>query len=288
MSNKFRAFSFIELSITIVVVGLLISAIAQGGRAIIEARKSSAAKLTLTSPAAEIDNMVLWLETTSDKSFDAAEAKNNKSVSTWHDINPTAGTIKSDATQISESEQPTYTSDVFTSLPLLKFDGVNDYMDLPDKTIPYGNSSYTVFFVSKTNTLTRGTVLCTYSSTENTSNCFRYTIDSYIINYWWANDLSSYSGSVSTNKLQIFSFVYDNTVGRKVYIDGISKSDLLATTNRNSATTPNYISNPAGLNSNVTTLDGYIGEIIVYDRALTTQERQDIEKYLGKKWGIKI
>jgi hypothetical protein len=34
--------------------------------------------------------------------------------------------------------------------------------------------------------------------------------------------------------------------------------------------------------------DGDIGEIIIFDRALKTEERQSIEKYLGQKWGIKI
>jgi hypothetical protein len=31
-----------------------------------------------------------------------------------------------------------------------------------------------------------------------------------------------------------------------------------------------------------------MGEIIAFSRALSTDERQDIEKYLGKKWGIKV
>ena len=33
---------------------------------------------------------------------------------------------------------------------------------------------------------------------------------------------------------------------------------------------------------------GLIGEVIIFSRALSTQERQEIEKYLGKKWGIKV
>ncbi len=33
---------------------------------------------------------------------------------------------------------------------------------------------------------------------------------------------------------------------------------------------------------------GYIGELIVYDRALKKEERQSVESYLGRKWGIKM
>ena len=33
---------------------------------------------------------------------------------------------------------------------------------------------------------------------------------------------------------------------------------------------------------------GYVGEIIIYSRSLNDDERKDIEKYLGKKWGIAV
>ena len=278
-----KAFSFIELSISVVVIGLLVAAIMQGGKAVGEAKRSTAAKLTLTSPVAEIDNLVLWLETTSDKSFDSADARNGRAVNIWHDINPTAGATRADATQ-SGTNRPTYYIDSVTSLPLVKFDGTDDYMNLPDKTIPYGNSNYTVFLVSKTNALSAGAVLCAYSSTNNYSNCFRYAATAIFYNYWYNNDLSTTVGSVVKDKLQIFSFTYSNTteIGRNAYINGVSKATAVTTVNRASVTTPHYVS------SILEPLNGYIGEIIVFDRTLTLQERKDIEGYLGKKWGIRI
>jgi hypothetical protein len=35
-------------------------------------------------------------------------------------------------------------------------------------------------------------------------------------------------------------------------------------------------------------LDGWIGEILVWPRALTTAERQAVERYMGAKWGIAV
>jgi hypothetical protein len=35
-------------------------------------------------------------------------------------------------------------------------------------------------------------------------------------------------------------------------------------------------------------LNGYIGEIICYTRVLSTTERQTVERYLGKKWGLTV
>lgn len=33
---------------------------------------------------------------------------------------------------------------------------------------------------------------------------------------------------------------------------------------------------------------GNVGEIIIFSRALKTEERRSVEEYLGKKWKIKI
>jgi hypothetical protein len=33
---------------------------------------------------------------------------------------------------------------------------------------------------------------------------------------------------------------------------------------------------------------GWIGEILLYDRALSASDRLKVERYLGKKWGITV
>ena len=34
--------------------------------------------------------------------------------------------------------------------------------------------------------------------------------------------------------------------------------------------------------------EGLLGEMIVFNRSLSNEDRKEIEKYLGKKWGIKV
>jgi len=41
-------------------------------------------------------------------------------------------------------------------------------------------------------------------------------------------------------------------------------------------------------NSASSRLDGFIGELLVFQRALTTTERQAVERALGRKWGITV
>lgn len=33
---------------------------------------------------------------------------------------------------------------------------------------------------------------------------------------------------------------------------------------------------------------GWIGEILLYGRALASDERAKVERYLGKKWGVTV
>jgi len=41
-------------------------------------------------------------------------------------------------------------------------------------------------------------------------------------------------------------------------------------------------------NSNTGFHNGYIAEVIIYNRALNTEERKSIEAYLSKKYAIKV
>jgi prepilin-type N-terminal cleavage/methylation domain-containing protein len=67
--RKITAFSLIELSIVILVIGLLIAGALQGSNMISKAALSSARTLTESSPVASIRSLSLWFESTSKASF---------------------------------------------------------------------------------------------------------------------------------------------------------------------------------------------------------------------------
>jgi type II secretory pathway pseudopilin PulG len=62
-------FSLIELLIVILVLSILTVAIVKGGRIIRKAKLNSAQSLTQSSIVNFIPNLVIWLETTLDRSF---------------------------------------------------------------------------------------------------------------------------------------------------------------------------------------------------------------------------
>ncbi len=279
--KKRAAFSLVELSLVILVIGLLVAGIAQGRGMVMQAKLRAAQMQTAQSPVNDIPNLVVWYETTATRSFDASEAVDGATVSTWYDLN-SQSLAAVNATQSTSSYRPLYSTNVSNSLPMLKFDTTAyRYFTMPNGTVPYNNSNYTVFLVSRTTACgSLCVILFSGDSGANSFNSFYYT-DTGVSDIWSSNNLSA---TVSTVNLHVFSFLYNNSVGRTIYIDGTS-SATLSNTNRTSTSGNNCI---GGCNSHADGLNGYIGELIIFGRALKNEERKSVEKYLSRKWGIAV
>jgi len=88
----------------------------------------------------------------------------------------------------------------------------------------------------------------------------------------YTSSITTYAAS--SDKPRIFAFVHDKTSGKKTYING-----LLAATSSNTEDLTGITSLRIGSG-----YQGQIGEIIMFGRAITAEERQSVEDYLGKKW----
>jgi prepilin-type N-terminal cleavage/methylation domain-containing protein len=288
MSKK--AFSLIELSIVLVIIGLLVAGITQGSRLVQKFRISTAQTLTQSSPVNGIKNLVAWYETTSQASFDSA-IDNGVAISTWYDISPSVNKIN--ATQTTAANRPIYTENDINSLPTLKFTrSQSQVMNLPDGTIPYNNSPYTIFIVAKADQICKGAmVTCgligSGTGNDSQSNSFRYMqAGGGFANYWWNNDANMVGSSLflNTTSPHVVAFYYNQKV-RRIIFNGLEQTLSGATNINNQATAS---SNRIGVTTGNEPLDGSIAEIIIFNRALMAEEIDSIESYLGKKWGIKI
>lgn len=296
-----KAFSLVELSMVILVIGILIAGVSQGIDLYQDSRLATARSLTQNSRVARIPDLVAWFETTNENVFSEGttsfknieKVQADQKINRWKDSNPNS-IFKYDAVQTIEANQPKIIFDKDTSLPIVRFDGNPRFMVLPDGTVPYGNSEYTVIFISKydSSCFDRCGVLGsgTYG-TNNKTNAFRYTKSvANIYNYWWFIDVASPNNSVAPNKFQIFVFDY-NKLTRNIYINGANVKSI-SSSGRDSTKINNTLGltciNCESVGGASEYLVGSIAELIIYDRALLNAERKDIEKYLSKKWAIKI
>ena len=69
MKNLKSGFSLIELSIVVLIIGIIIAGITQASRLVRVSKLSSARTLTQSSPVAGISDLVAWWETTLEKSI---------------------------------------------------------------------------------------------------------------------------------------------------------------------------------------------------------------------------
>jgi prepilin-type N-terminal cleavage/methylation domain-containing protein len=282
--NKKTAFSLIELSIVILIIGILVAGVTQSSRLINQMRLMSARSITLSSPVPTVKNLIAWYESVGEKSFNESEMSNGSNLSVWFDSN-IQSSVKLNGIQNTENNKPQYGIDEQSGLPVVKFTN-QDFFDLPDGTIPFNNMPYTVFLVSRVESFCNCGVLGSGVSAYNQGNSFRYDYGAGVFyNYWFNLDLVLTNVSM-TKQMQIFSFTYNQST-REGFLNGVSRGSV-ASSNR--ASTSNF--NAIGASQRGVPLPEYligqIGEIIIFDRALNTEERRSIELYLGKKWAIKI
>jgi prepilin-type N-terminal cleavage/methylation domain-containing protein len=285
MKNNVRssrlAFSLIELSIVVLIIGILIAGVTQGSRLVRQAKLKTAQSLTQNSSVASISGLQLWMETTMDKSFDrqGGTIDDQTLISSWNDINPQL--TSKIATQATDDNQPTYLANGINGLPSLRFYGLPtvagfasfDYLDLGNIKLSPSNS-ISIFVVYRLN---------------NTGN-------NYFIGHlsgwgqWRMSDASFQSSKGSYSGLAVSTNV--------TYIQSLVASDLQVTIYRNSQligssvlTSGVYLESTnvwigGTENGGYYSVDGMVGEIIVFDRKLKDSERVDVEQYLAKKWGV--
>lgn len=171
------------------------------------------------------------------------------------------------ATQTSISAQPVYNpitrNMVFTSAAFTCF-------NLPDGTVPTGNSNYTISV--KHDSVNNPCILVAGGSYETANATLGIQAHSQYNTFWWAADLNA--GSVVKGNMITSS--YDNTVGRFVYINGnLVNSD--GARNRNTTSIKNFIGrmdSPAAGNQ---FMNGQLYNVYLFASCLSDNERALVE-----------
>jgi len=303
--NK-KAFSLIELSIVILIIGILVAGVTQSSRLVRAMRLQSARSLTLSSPIPSFKNINLWLESTLTESFDSSEAQDQLQISKWNDINPQSS-YKSNATQTNATFRPKYIDQGINGLPAISFDGIDDWMTMGVISGFESNSKFTVFVVLKP-TLLGKFVIAKQDNNVDGKGWAILTTGNFNGGGATTPNLLTFGlkGHQSTNFIEIASpqtilnynivtcFSYNgglNNSGLYVYVNGIKElAPLRVGGPLNLSPSPNgdedlrigaRESNSFGL------FQGLIGEIIIIESYLNDADVAEVNKYLQKKWSIK-
>lgn len=288
-----KAFSLIELSIVVLIIGILVAGITQSSRLVSAFRLSTARNLTNASPVNSVKDLVFWLDATSEKSIlnqnSSLDISHGDTVSSWQDSNPTV-INKTSCTQATQANQPTYITNAINGIPGIRFNSSNGSMRMSCSLASGTRMSVTIFIVfnwtssfSATNTnflvIGAGNASTTLNSVTTGGLFTHQTWDG-------STNVDVLSRSLTVGKNLIFTIHTDPTNNSSVlYENGTSVSTATASF---SGVFPDTSVTIGNWPNATRTLGGDLGEIIIFDRALKTEERKSIENYLGQKWGINV
>ena len=303
-----RAFSLIELSIVTLVIGILIAGGMQGTSLYVKMKLAAARSITQSSPANGVSDLALWLDTTSEAAFPTS-LDDQSPVSTWNDTNPQQ-INKSNATA-SGTARPLYVANGISGLPALKCDGVDDLISVTAGTnyyptgAPSNTNNFTIFVVAYPDAV----IHQIDAQTNNVGDVNGTAGQKYIFGAslgYGGTDVVGAGISLGTNGVSVYEHGSSYMAPLAVYngSNGLSAPVIITLNYKNKTPTIfiNGTSVQVGLTSQKNSVfppvqfcsgaygafSGKIGEIIIYGKLIPAAKRAQIEKYLGKKWGIKV
>ena len=281
MQSKKSAFTLIELSIVLIIIGLLVSGVVAGKIIINKAKLASARSATKSSPVAQIEDLVLWLDAASAEAV--LDDNNNPvddgdTVASWSDINP-QGDRKNHATQTTSNNQPTYQESGFNGLPSIESDGSDDFLEL--KSLLTLKNDFSLFTALKAEISPANSGMFFGGSNSdikvgrhNEKHFVRIIKDgSGDNNVSWdiEDNIGTYRLSrESTGKIDVS---FNNGTGNRLFSDAAQNGNFT-------------IEDLFRFNHSEQYFKGKIAEVIIYERKLSTSETNAIEDYLKEKWNI--
>ena len=297
--NSKKAFSLVEISIVILIIGLLIAGISKAGDMIFDVSLKSASSLTKGAKVGRMPGLALWLETTINESILEKERYDGTAISIWRDINPQSSS-----------------KFIFRNASAAK------YVEKGHNNLPaIGSLSDANYFITHT-TETSGTVASFSSNQIFSSGAFATVfvvlkpkaisgVTTNLISFCPSggcavgNEISvslngagnvlftamSASGAsatiTSTNayiaKSLIIVSALKDTLNQKIFVNGI---DLISASPDNTYASANSFSGTFKVGNSTAASGVEIYEVIIFSSPLSTTDRQTVETYLGKKYNV--
>ena len=166
----------------------------------------------------------------------------------------------------------------------ITFNG-SSYFSLPNGTLPYGNSSYTIYYVATyANNTTFSVVLYGGDAAAGADNKFFAGHDGGqpTLVTGWGNSVTLRINDGGVGVPIVYDTSYESGYIVTAYTNGGSVGTTTPATSRIQPNTGNYIGTYA---AGVVYMEGTISEILVYNTPHNPVQRQVVEGYLAWKWG---
>lgn len=301
-SHKHRAFTLIELSISLAIVGLLIGITMSSASMINNARIASARSTVAESPVPKINNLLFWLETCNKSAFavgsgtnlrDVQVMNNGEKIAVWNNINSQIPTsLRNNFIQVDIANQPTLALKSINDLPAVRFRGSSF---LENSKLFMNRSQLTIFIVARRNAYVANSSLVNgrnatdinFNDNNRTDSLVAFLESSGTSLRSSRNNTPLSNGDHPGNNIAFIAATVFDGANNTIYMNGkISNS---------SASTGSFFMQQLRIGCRIgnsgssnTCYNGDLSEVIIYDRALNDSERKLVEKYLSKKFKIKV
>lgn len=287
-NNKYqKGFTLLELSLVIVVIGILIGAMVKATSLIKPSKIVSAAVKTSNSVVFGInEGPILWFETTIKENI---ELDSNNRVVKWKNLGRHSLKNELFLKNDNDAEKPVFKEDIIKGLPAIYFDGNTTFLELSEEIECIGCRPHTIFVVAHPEVTENIGTADLFSQSESGSSINYGTLLSITNNKTHAHLRSSETITVNTTAPLSNIFIamqrYDGNILRAGTNGGLSND--LSIGGVRDARYQVFVGSRSDLSSS-NNLDGYIGEIIVFDMALNDSDTRDVLIYLINKWGAEV
>lgn len=300
MQNKSKAFSLVELSIVILIIGVLIVGVSQSSRLVRQSKLTTARTMTQSSPVNSVKGLLLWLETTQQKSFKENETTDGAQITAWYDSN-----VQTTAPNnfIANSAKITYKASATNSLPAVVFADNNTAFVGSFFDVPF--NSYTIFYVVRPTSLASSDLHTVFYNGVVKTNGFGVGLDGTSGAAGRTKLIYGTSAAVfgtgkamakqANSDIVCITIAPNNVLGVNIpnpaiasYRNGALDMNTTIASSRWISPSGNLYIGNASNSSTSADFIGEISEIIIFDSVLTKTDRQEIEKYLSRKYAVTI
>lgn len=320
-----KAYSMIEMSLLILIIGILFAGAYQGFNIYNETKLSSVRTLMQNSIISRIRNLGFWFETASENSLENREAYDGKAISVWIDHNAQQITkinaygaqnsniekFNYDPSNIFDRSGPIYVANGIGGLPTLNFKNTNSSAKflVVDPSFKFSKEDITIFTVLRFKNFENNAVIfdriclkssgvVTYDDSLAVNECkplisARVSILGFP-NLFIQNNDKALAKSTANTSFQIkkdvsyiltFERIFNQSIG--LYQNG----KLVASTPENLGEinfSPIKIGRGGTDPDQNVNSDFDLSEFIMVYGKLKNEHKLDIENYLAKKYSIKL